>query len=178
MGTDPGRGQRAPAVVVTDASVLLNFLGIDRMDLLSRHSAQFVITDHVAAEVADQYPEQQQRFGAALRATVVVQKSVRRPEEISLFRELSASGRLGAGECSAIAMATYRHVILAIDDRQATAQARRLDPTLRVLTTKDLMVSMIREGVLDIAEADQIKDEWAARHRFRLKLRSFREICN
>ena len=148
------------------------------MDLLARHSQQFVVTDHVGAEVADRYPEQQQRFGAALRAGVVVQKSVSRPEEISLFRELSASGRLGAGECSAIAMAVYRHLILAIDDRQATTQARRLSPTLRVLTTQDLMVSMIREGVLDIAEADRIKDDWATRHRFRLKLHSFREICS
>ena len=52
------------------------------------------------------------------------------------------------------------------------------DPTLCILTThpQDLMVSMIREDLLDIAEADRIKD-WAVRHRFRLKLRSFREIC-
>ena len=39
------------------------------------------------------------------------------------------------------------------------------------------MVSMIREDLLDIAEADRIKDDWAARHRFHLKLGSFREIC-
>ena len=56
-------------------------------------------------------------------------------------------------------------------------QARRTDPTLRILTTQDLMVSMIHEDLLDIAEADRIKDDWALRHRFRLKLRSFREIC-
>ena len=39
------------------------------------------------------------------------------------------------------------------------------------------MVSMIGEGLLDIIEADSIKDEWAARHRFRLKLASFRDVC-
>ena len=156
---------------------MLNFLGIGRMDLLSRHSHQFVITDHVAAEVADRYPHQQQRFAEAVSAGVVLQTSVSSPEEMSLFGELSASGRLGAGECSAIAVAVYRRLTLAIDDRRATMQACRTDPTLRILTTQDLMVSMIREDLLDIAEADRIKDDWAVRHRFRLKLRSFREIC-
>ena len=38
------------------------------------------------------------------------------------------------------------------------------------------MVSMIAEALLDIAEADRIKNEWAARHRFRLKLNSFRDL--
>ena len=94
---------KGPPVVVTDASVLLNFLSIDRMDLLSRNSHQFVITDHVAAEIADRYPHQQQRFAEAVSAGVVLQTSVSSPGEMSLFGELSASGRLGAGECSAIA---------------------------------------------------------------------------
>lgn len=169
--------RKGPPVVVTDASVLLNFLSIDRMDLLSRHSNRFVITDHVAAEVADRYLHQQQRFAKAVSAGVVLQTSVRSPAEMSFFGEVSASGRLGAGECSAIAVAVYRHLTLAIDDRQAARQARRTDPALRILTTQDLVVSMIGEGLLDIAEADRIKDEWAVRHRFRLKLRSFREVC-
>ena len=34
-----------------DTSVLINFLCIDRMDLIARHSHQFIVTDHVAAEV-------------------------------------------------------------------------------------------------------------------------------
>ncbi len=38
------------------------------------------------------------------------------------------------------------------------------------------MLSMIGEGLLGIEEADRIKDDWAARHRFRLKLRSFRDL--
>ena len=57
-------------------------------------------------------------------------------------------------------------------------QARDADRTLRILTTRDLMVSMIGESLLDIVEADSIKDEWAAQHRFRLKLASFRDVCS
>ena len=60
--------------------------------------------------------------------------------------------------------------MLAIDDRQAIVQARRTDQSLRILTTQDLMTSMIDEGLLGIEEADHIKDDWAARHRFRLKI--------
>ena len=167
-----------PAIIVMDASVLMNFLRIDRMDLIAGHSRDFVVTDHVAAEISDRYPEQQQRFSDATVRGAVSQTSITSPEELSLFGSLSESGRLEAGECSAIAMAVRRRVALAIDDRQATVQARHIDRDLHVLTTQDLMVSMIGEALLDIAEADRIKDEWAARHRFRLKLVSFRDICS
>ena len=166
-----------PEIIVTDASVLMNFLRIDRMDLIASHSHAFVVTDHVVAEISDRYPEQRQRLGEATGRGTVSETSITSPEELSLFESLSASGRLGAGECSAIAMAVHRRFALAIDDRQATVQARRTDSTLRVLTTQDLVVSMIGEALLDITEADRIKDEWAARHRFRLKLDSFRDIC-
>ena len=165
------------SAIITDASVLLNFLSINRMDLLGRHSHDFIVTDHVAAEVAVRYPDQRQRFTSAVDAGAVLQDIVTSPEELSLFGSLRASKRLGAGECSAIAVAVRRRLVLAIDDRQAAKQARRIDQALRILTTQDLMVSLIGEGLLDIDEADNIKCEWAARHRFRLKLRSFREVC-
>ena len=168
-------GPSPSTVVVTDASVLVNFLRIDRMALIAGHSHAFIVTDHVADEVSDRYPDQQQRFAAAIDAGALSRQSVTTPEEIALFGTLSASGRLGAGECSAIAVAVYRQHIPAIDDRRARLQARRADRTLRILTTQGLMVSMIGEGLLDIAEADSIKDEWAARHRFRLKLTSFQD---
>ena len=170
-------GPSASTVVVADTSVLINFLRIDRMDLLAGHSHAFIVTDHVADEVSDQYPEQQQRFEATVEAGALSQESVTSRAEIALFGTLSASGRLGAGECSAIAVAVHRRHMLAIDDRRAAIQARRADRTLRILTTQDLMVSMIGEGLLDIVEADRIKDELAERHRFRLKLASFRDAC-
>ena len=155
----------------------MNFLRIDRMNLIAGHSHEFIVTDHVAGEVSDHYPDQQQRFAAAVEAGALAQHDVTSPAEMALFGMLSTSGRLGLGECSAIAVAVHRRHILAIDDRRATMQARGADPTLRILTTQDLMVSMIGEGLLDIVEADRIKDEWAALHRFQLKLASFRDVC-
>ena len=114
-------------MVVTDASILVNFLRIDRMDLIAAHSYAFIVTDHVADEVSDRYPDQQQRFAAAVEAGGLSQQSVTNRAEITLFGTLSASGRLGAGECSAIAVAVHRRHMLAIDDRRATVQARRAD---------------------------------------------------
>ena len=50
-------GASPSTVVVTDASVLVNFLRIDRMDLIAGHSHAFIVTDHVADEVSDRYPD-------------------------------------------------------------------------------------------------------------------------
>ena len=169
-------GEHQPAIIVTDASVLINFLRIDRTDLLAGHSHAFLATDHVAAEITDRYPDQQQRFAAAVAAGAISEARVTTPEEIRLFGSLFAAGRLGAGECSAIALAIHRRYILAIDDRLATTHARRAGATLRILATQGPVVSMIREGLLDIAQADRLKQDWATRHRFRLKLHSFQDL--
>ncbi len=169
-------GEQQPAIIVTDASVLINFLRIDRTDLLAEHSHAFIATDHVAAEITDRYPEQQQRFAAALGAGAISQVRIAAPEELRLFGSMSATRRLGAGECSAIALAVARRYILAMDDQVATRHARSFHTDLRILTTQDLVVSMILEDLLDVSEADRIKQEWATRHRFRLKPDSFQKF--
>lgn len=70
----------------------------------------------------------------------------------------------------------HRNHTLAIDDRRAIIEARRTDQTVHVVTTQDLIVSMIRESLLTVPEADGIKHEWATKHRFRLKLNSFQDL--
>ena len=163
-------------IVVSDASVLINFLRIDRMDLFGDHSHDFVVTDHVAEEISSRYLDQHQRFALATTTGAISQVTVSNPREMAIFELLMQSRRLGAGECSAIAMAVCGHHALAIDDRRAKKQAQRTRQALQILTTQDLMVSMITENLLDITEADGIKNEWALRHRFRLKIASFREV--
>ena len=163
-------------IVVTDASVLVNFLRIDRLDLIAGLPLDFMLTDHVADEVSERYPAQRERLESALDAGVLSQVAVVSPEELALFGSLSATGRLGAGECSAIAVAVYRNHTLAIDDRRAIIQARRAHQTVHVVTTQDLVVSMIRESLLTVPEADLIKHVWATKHRFRLKLDSFQDL--
>ena len=169
-----GPGSRI--VVVTDTSVLVNFLCIDRMDLIARHPDRFVITDHVADEITDHYPEQKARLSASLADGTVEQLSVSGEVALDLFRSLSETRRLGAGECAAIACAITNDWALAIEDRAAIRRARELKPDLVVLGTQDIMVQLIRSGALEVAEADRIKDTWADEHRFRLAIGSFGEV--
>ena len=58
-------------VVVTDASVLVNFLCIDRLDLIAGLPLHFTLTDHVADEVSDRYPDQRERLASALDAGIL-----------------------------------------------------------------------------------------------------------
>ena len=53
-------------IVVADTSVLINFLRIDRMDLIGHHPQRFLATDHVEAELTSDYPDQRMRYQAAV----------------------------------------------------------------------------------------------------------------
>jgi predicted nucleic acid-binding protein len=113
------------AIVVADTSVLINFLRIDRMDLIVQHPRRFLVTDHVEAEIAEAYPDQQARYAAAVAARQMDVCSVTDPDEVELFLRLRPGDKLGAGECSAIAVAMKRQYALAIDDNKAVKTAIR-----------------------------------------------------
>ena len=165
--------ESSPTAVVLDTSVLINFLAVDRMDLMGRYSKHFVVTEHVQGEILDHYQERYQRFQRALQNNIIEEVRVDRIEELQTFALFSQSGRLGDGECSAIAIAVHRGLTLALDDRRARNETLRHHPDLSVTNTQDLMVSMIRDGLLDVADADTIKEEWEQHHSFRLKISSF-----
>jgi predicted nucleic acid-binding protein len=167
-------------IVVADTSVLINFLKIDRMDLVGRYPGRLLATDHVQSELADDYPEQRARYEAAVTGGFLDTCSVTDPAELSLFGRLGPGVRLGAGECSAIAVALSRGFALAIDDNRAIKIALReaelAGKTLIVLRTQDIVVALIQASVLTVEEADRVKAEWEQRHRFRLKVRSFQDL--
>ena len=140
-------GEFSGSILVSDASVLINFLRIDRMDLIAAVSYEFTATDHVADEISEVYPEQQVRYRAALDRGVVAQVSLTDPDELEFFAMLAASGRLGKGECSAIACAIHRGYALAIDDRRATREATARSD-LEIVRTQDLIVRMIKQKAL------------------------------
>src|SRR3989304_1606887 len=168
------------AIVVADTSVLINFLRIDRMDLIGAHPASFIATDHVAAEIADTYPEQQARYAAALNAAQITEQRIDDPAELEIFLRLAAKGRLGAGERAAIAAALNRGCALAIDDsraiRRALEEAGIAGNPLPILRTQDIVVELIRGGIMSVEAADRILTDWANNHRFRLKITSFRDL--
>jgi hypothetical protein len=85
-----------------------------------------------------------------------------------------------AGECSAIAVALHRGFALGIDDNRALNRALReaglAGQTLEILRTQDVILELIVAGVLDVAAADKIKDDWENQHRFRIKVTSFSDL--
>lgn len=163
--------------VITDTSVLINFLAVDRATLLVEHpQIHFFLTDHVRAEVTVYYPEQFARLDAALRDGSLQQLRVESPEELEIFATVALERRLGAGECAATAAAVHRGWGIAIDDKAAMKQIARLYPATPVHTTQSIIVSLIRLGLLDIAEADRLKTAWETAYRFRLSFRSFGDM--
>jgi predicted nucleic acid-binding protein len=86
-------------IVVADTSVLINFLKIDRMDLIGAFPRRFLATDHVADELVDAYPEQQAQYRAAVALQYLDTCSVTDVDELALFSRLSPGQKLGAGEC-------------------------------------------------------------------------------
>ena len=163
-------------IIVSDTCVLVNFLRIDRMDLIAAVSFAFLVTDHVTAEIIDGYEEQYDRFQAALDTCVITQIALSDPDELETFSRLTESQRLGVGECSAIACAACNGHALAIDDRRAIREARGTKDDLAIVRTQDLMVGMIVEELLTVEEADAIKNDWADNHRFQLTFDSFAEL--
>lgn len=168
------------AIVVADTSVLINFLRINRMDLIGAHPASFITTDNVASEIADTYPDQQTRYAAALSAAHITEQRVDDPVELELFMRLAVHGRLGAGERSAIAVALNRKCTLAIDDsraiQKAIAEAGIAGNPVTIVRTQDIVVELIRKRVISIGVADKILVDWATNHRFRLKIASFKDL--
>lgn len=165
------------SIVVIDASVLINFLAVDRIDLLTSHPQfRFLVTDHVRGEVTEDV--QLARLDAALDAQLLDQVSVVGIRELKAFAELTADGRLGVGECAAIALASVQALIVALDDKAARKRCRTFDSSLQVIDTVELVVSLIRLHVLTVDDADAIKLDWQTNHRYTLKFASFGEVLD
>ncbi len=161
-----------------DSSVLINFLRINRLDLFEKCSYSFFITDHVQDEISTCFPDQLDCLMRGLNQNTLQKVNVESPKEFSVFADLCQSGQLGAGECAAIAVASCREYCLAIDDTQAIKKTKDLLPPSSLVRTQDLILIMIQEQLLDIEEADKLKETWAMQHRFKLKIKSFSELVH
>ncbi len=163
------------SIVVIDASVLINFLAVDRVDLLTSHPQyRFLVTDHVRGEVTD--ADQLARLDIALDAQLLEQVSVTGLKELETFAHLTADGRLGLGECAAIALASVQSYVVALDDRLARKRCASFDSSLEVLGTVDLILSLLRANALSVEVADGLKVEWQTKHKFTLTFASFSEL--
>ncbi|WP_165231941.1 hypothetical protein [Aquisphaera insulae] len=166
------------SLAIIDTSVLVNFLAIDRTDLLASHPTyRFLAVDLVRDEVTRR--AQVDRFRAALAAGHVLPDGP--PEtigidELAAFATLSGLNALGLGEQAAAAAAHARNLPLFMDDRRAWKQLAKVFPAIVRGDTVSLVVSLIRANVLDVTQADAIKGEWESEHSFRLRFTSFAEV--
>ncbi len=164
-------------LAIIDSSTLINFLAVDRADLLEHNRRyRFLITEHVRGEISGAYPEQLARLANLLDRNIIEESPVTALNEIEVFARLAASNRLGLGECASIAAASERSLVLAIDDKRAKREASAFNPRLVIVNTPGLMVELIRDGIIDVAAADMIKATWETHHRFRLPISSFADV--
>ena len=164
----------SPKPIVLDASVLLNFVNIGRLQLLGNIESPIVLPDQVFDEV--RRPGHRKAVEDALASGIFNLQSVRDSDELALYVHLRKGGRLGAGECAVLAVAIRRRWIAGLQDRRARIEGRRLDNDLELCQTEDLVLRLIRTGDLTLDEADVFLVEWATKHRFRSRLTSFRGL--
>ena len=94
------RDANGRVLVVAESSFLINFLLLDRMDILhGLRQFSFQVLDHVSAEI--RYSDQQTRLQAAVAAGIVSELEITDPAEILLYDEFRKF--LGDGEaCLAV----------------------------------------------------------------------------
>ena len=168
--------QQDPTPIVLDTSVLLNFVKIGRVELLGQLDTSVVLLDQIVDEV--RRPEQRKVVKDAVAVGTLDLQSVRNPVEVALFTELRAGGRLGAGECAVLAVALTRDWVAGLQDRRARTEGQRRREDLALCQTEDLVLTLIKADYLTIEEADEFLVEWSAKHRFRSRLTSFRDLIH
>jgi predicted nucleic acid-binding protein len=115
------RTSQGRILLIADTSFLVNFLALDRMDILRGLQAYvFYAPNHVIAEVA--YAEQQRRLSAALAEGIVTELEITNLAEIALYDALRRF--LGDGEAACLAVAATRRWVIATDERFSSDSVR------------------------------------------------------
>ena len=163
-----------PTTVVLDTSILLNFVNVGHVALLGQLGSPVLLLDQVFAEVTRS--EQRKAVSKVIDAGILSLESVTDIAEVTLFADLRAGGRLGAGECAVLAVALNRNLAAGLQDKRARAEGKRRNKELRLCQTEDLIVALLREGYVTLDDADRFVVEWATKHRFKSKIASFSEL--
>jgi predicted nucleic acid-binding protein len=150
-------------LVVADTSFLVNFLAINRMDILAGLRAYaFRVPNHVVIEV--EYEDQKERLHAALAGGLLSEIEITDLSEIALYAELRDF--LGDGESACLAVAATRRWVIATDEKRRLRREifERLGEGY-LLDTPGALVAALRAGILTAPEAEAIRQE-LAQHRF------------
>ena len=144
------RGDDGRLLVVTDASFLINFLVLDRMDILAGlPQFRFHVVNHVRTEI--RYENQRARLQAATEGGAVTDIEITDLAEILLYDEFRKF--LGDGEAASLAMAVTRRWIVAADEKGRFR--RELFSRLgedHLLDTLGALLTAIRADVITVAQ--------------------------
>lgn len=155
---------------MVDASVLINFLGLERFDLLTSLPRRFVVTE----EVNGQIQRNRTPLDAALAAGLFRVENPPLGDDAELFGRLTRM--LGVADASCIAAARALGAGLAADDRVFRREAERTLPTARALLgTESLLAEAVEEGSFELQAGNALLEELAAL-RYRPKVSDLREL--
>lgn len=167
------RGDDGRLLVVTDSSLLINFLLLDRMDILGGlRPFRFHVVNHVGAEI--RYEDQRNRLQAAMESGVVTEIEIIESGEILLYDELRRFP--GDGESASLAVAVSRRWVIAADEKGRFRRelVARLGENY-LLDTAGALVTAIRAGVITTAQAETLRAQ-LRENRFEMDPRPFDEL--
>jgi predicted nucleic acid-binding protein len=101
-------------LALVESSCLINFLVLDRMDILGGlRQFKLHVLDHVTTEI--RRPEQRARLQPAVAVGIVTELEITDPEEILLYDKFRKF--LGDGEAACLAVAVSRGWAVAADEK-------------------------------------------------------------
>lgn len=153
-------------LAVADTSFLINFINVDRLDILQRlESYAFCVPNHVLAEGV--YPRSQAGLRAAIDGGIICPIEITDLAEASLYLELRR--RFGDGESACLAIAASRRWVMATDERRALRReiTERLGKEY-ILDTPGALIAAVRASILTLADATRLRNE-LERFRFVMK---------
>lgn len=158
--------QDADRAVATDTSLLLNFLRIDRTEILGALPGfRFCALNHVTTEVTQE--PHASRLRTALSQSHVIEFELTELAAIADYERLRAN--LGDGEAATIAAGGHLGWVIGIDEKgRARREAVDRVGEQNLLNTPGILVHSVRVGLLTLDEAEQIRLELAAQN-YRIK---------
>lgn len=167
------RGDDGRLLLVVDSSFLINFLVLDRMDILGGLAQfRFHVVNHVRAEI--RYEDQRGRLQGALENNVVTEIEITDPGEILLYDGFRRF--LGDGESASLAVAVSRRWVIAADEKGRFRRElfERLGENY-LLDTAGALVTAIKAGVITVEQAEAIRGR-LRENRFEMDPRPFDEL--
>jgi predicted nucleic acid-binding protein len=146
---------RQDSVLVLDASVVINLLASRQSDpILRALGVPVLVTDNVVQEIERGAAAGRPEFSLLTKA---INEQLLRVEKLegaalAVFFELvsgDAASSLGDGEAATLALADGNKFVAAIDEKKATRIAAERFPSLRLVTTIDLLADVRVHAALD-----------------------------